>query len=374
MNIYLIRSSELKPHHFFSFHDLIRQYPGPVQYIVHEKPPEVSDEEKRDEPWEQDRLNQRDKAVMTDSGPIIDSVSVTVPWSSIFDRCDQARSRHNIPGSEPVVLLTDHANELNWFTGADPSGKPNMFVHTGLWDLYMSEDFRHPVVYHLASIPLQMLMFGTFENLVRHTHQEPRGCMNDFCQDKTQIRLKLRTGDICQECRQIIRDGKTDPQVVSQVFRIFEGIRSQMLFRASFSVNQVPSRLTIDWDKRQVYLSDLGNLLIPLNPMDKTVYHLFLKHPDGIAFAAMPNHRQEMLTLYRHYSDTPSIATMNGRIDDLCANRNDCLSQAISRIRRKFEEALPEEMASLYIIGGGAGRKRRILVGRELVSITSVNP
>jgi hypothetical protein len=78
MNIHLIRSSELNPHHFFSFHDLIRQYPGPVQYIVHEKPPEVSDEEKRDESREQDWLNQRNKSLVTDSAPMIDNDFVTV--------------------------------------------------------------------------------------------------------------------------------------------------------------------------------------------------------------------------------------------------------------------------------------------------------
>ena len=51
----------------------------------------------------------------------------------------------------------------------------------------------------------------------------------------------------------------------------------------------------------------------------------------------------------------------------MCANKNDCLSQVISRIRRKFEDAVPEEMAKQYVIGGESGRKRRIVIDRDLV-------
>jgi hypothetical protein len=39
----------------------------------------------------------------------------------------------------------------------------------------------------------------------------------------------------------------------------------------------------------------------------------------------------------------------------------------ISRIRRKFEDAVPEEMSKMYVIGGESGRKRRILIDRGLV-------
>jgi hypothetical protein len=245
-----------------------------------------------------------------------------------------------------------------------------MFVHTGMWDRFTFPDFRYPVVYLLAAIPLRLSMFDSFSESVKNYHPEPRGCMNDFCKDKKDIQLKLRTGDICPDCRKRIRDRNVDPQLVSQVFRIFEGIRIQMLFRADFDHNPTPSRLVIDYDRRKIYLADLGNLEIPLNPMEKAIYHLFLNHPDGIAFSVLPDYKEELYHLYRHYSETPSIATLRARVDDLCGNKNDCLSQVISRIRKKFEDVVPEGMAKVYVIGGGSGRKKKIQIGRSLVTIS----
>jgi hypothetical protein len=370
MNIHLIRSLELDQEKFVAIYDLIHQYSGPVQYLIHEQPDEYSTDEVETEIWEEERIA---KKVMPSRNVVCDNVAPYptqfLRWDSIFDHCEAARRFYHIPDDEPVVLLTEHANEYNWFSGADRNGKRNLFVHTGMWDRYIFYDMRYPVVYLLAAIPLRLQMFDTFEDMVGYFHQEPRGCMNDFCQEKKDIGLKLRTADICPDCRKRIQDRKADPQVVAQVFRVFESIRTQMLFRASFTHNPTPSRLWIDYPKRKVYLTDLGNLRIPLNPMEKTVFHFFLNYPDGVAFSALPDHRNELCTLYRHYSDTPVFATITARIDDICANKRDCLSQVISRIRRKFEDAVPEEIAGQYVIGGEAGRKRKILIDRSLVSI-----
>lgn len=172
-----------------------------------------------------------------------------------------------------------------------------MFVHTGMWDRFTFQDFRYPVVYLLAAIPLRLKMVDSFEEMTRYFHKDPRGCMNDLCLEKSQISLKLRTGDICPECRQRISDRNVDSQIVSQVFRIFEGIRSQMLFRSSFDKDSKPSRLHIDYDKRKIYLTDLGNLEIPLNPMEKTVYHFFLNHAEGVAFTTLTDFKKELYAL-----------------------------------------------------------------------------
>jgi hypothetical protein len=367
MKIHLIRSSELDKEKFLAIHSLIHQYAGPVSYLIHERPSEITDDELIREIWDEDRLSHK---VMFRMEGICQSITVPYSsWDNLFNRCDQARQKHRIPDDEPIVLLTEHANEHNWFSAADPGGKLNFFIHTGMWDRFISDDFRYPVVYELASVPIQLKMFDSFKELLENAHRVPRGCINDLCEDKIQIQLKLRTGDICPDCRKRINSRTIDPQLIDQVFRIFEGIRIQMLFRASFHENSKPSRLVLDYDQRKIFLTDLGNLEIRLNPMEMTVYHFFLKHPDGIAFTALPDYRDELLALYKHYCKTDLIAKIHNRVEDLCSNRNDCLSQVISRIRRRFEEALPEEMAEQYVIGGEAGRKRRIKIDGSLVLI-----
>lgn len=63
-----------------------------------------------------------------------------------------------------------------------------------MWDRFTFPDFRYPVVYQLAAIPLRLSMFDSFKESGKDYHQEPRGCMNDFCEDKKDIQLKLMTG------------------------------------------------------------------------------------------------------------------------------------------------------------------------------------
>jgi hypothetical protein len=370
MKVHLIHSSEFSHYQFKAIHELICQYPGPVEYIIHCEPAEYEVDELEEDLWDEDRVGKTEMPLFSLFNLREEPVMVTkLSWTSIFDRCNDARVKYAIPEDEPVVLLTDHANQFNWFSGSDRGGKLNMFVHTGMWDRFIPGDFRYPVVYELASIPLQLMMFDSFQELVTNAHRTPLGCMNDLCQDKKQIRLKLRTGDICPECQSRILSKNIDPLIVSQVFRIFEGIRNQLLFRSSLVNDPKPSRLLLDYRCRKIYLSDLGNLEVPLGTMEKTVFHFFLNHPNGIAFSSLPDHKDELIRLYRHYSDTPSEATIIARVEEHCQNLNDRMSTVISRIRKKIEAAAPIEIAGQYVIGGEPGSKRKILIDRSLVSI-----
>jgi len=51
MNIHLIRSSELDSGQFTAIYDLIRQYPGPIKFTIHEQPAKFSKEELEEEIW-----------------------------------------------------------------------------------------------------------------------------------------------------------------------------------------------------------------------------------------------------------------------------------------------------------------------------------
>ncbi len=62
-----------------------------------------------------------------------------------------------------------------------------------------------PVACEVAADPLQHLTFNNYKELSEVVHQEPRDYMNDFCADKREVTFKLRTGDICEDCRKISR-------------------------------------------------------------------------------------------------------------------------------------------------------------------------
>ena len=363
MNIHLIRESSFSRESFDAVVHILHQYPGPVKYLSHEAPVKYNDGELTEEVW--DRKQLMTKHMITCD--VSFSMPVTkISWDSIFGHCKEARDNYNIPAGEPVVLLTNYANEYNWFQGADPTGRLNLFVQTSMWDLFVEGNLLYPVVYQLATIPLKMLMYDDFAQRTQMAHQTPRSCINDFCINKEEITLKLRSADICPGCREIIRQKQIDPLITAQTFSILEGIRKQFIYYSSLTNGSEPALLEVNYRERTFSLPQLG-IQLPFGPMESTVYHLFLNHPDGIAYAALPDdHRAELMRLYGNYSDTGTIATIRARINKVCTDR-DTMSNIMSRIRRKIEATIPQSIAKYYVISGINGMKQKIRLGREYV-------
>lgn len=181
MNIHLIRSSELDSGQFTAIYDLIRQYPVPIKFTIHEQPTKFSKEEMEEEIWDEVRIGRKEMPVMEEVHfRMIEPMITFVSCDSKFKQCDQSRRKYRIPDEEPVVLLTDHANEYNWFSGSDKNGNLNLFVNTDMWDRFTFPDFRYPLVYLLAAIPLRLQMFDNFEEMTEYFHRDPRECMNDL--------------------------------------------------------------------------------------------------------------------------------------------------------------------------------------------------
>jgi len=365
MNLHLIREASLKPEEFMAIAGLLKSYPGPVKFVSYEKPVKYDDDELYQEEWDNERFFR--KQPVLNNCRIQESVHITT-WQSMFDHCQQARIEHSIPENEPVVLLTAHANEYNWFQGADPSGRQNLFVQTSMWEHFVSTDMVYPVVHQVATIPLKILMYDNFDERVNNAHKEPRGCINDFCINKTEITLKLRTADICPECSARISQRNISHLITNQVLSILEDMRQKFIYYTNLTSESAPARLVLDYRERTITLPELG-ITLPFGPMEITVYHFFLKHPEGVAFATLPTlHQPELLQLYSHYFDTGTIATLSSRIGKLCADR-DNMSNVLSRIRRKIEANIPSAIASYYVIAGDNGMKQRIKLSREFLEI-----
>ena len=290
-------------------------------------------------------------------------------WEDIFDRCKIFREFNDISDLEFVILLTDKGNEFNWFAAPDPKGGRNGFVQTSGLGFYLPGFSRASIVYLIVTHLLRHLMFSDIREMSEGVHQTSVGCMNDFCGNKNELILKIRTADLCSDCVKRLEDKQVDPLLANQVFEIMEATRSEILFRDRYSLLKKPSRMSITGPNFMIQFPDLANIELKLDKIEKTTYLFFLGKPEGVKLNMLDEHREELTELYLKVSPTSTRDTASKRINERTDNANtQKISETISKIRRKITDLLGNEMAEHYIIAGANGELKKIGVDRNLIS------
>lgn len=290
-------------------------------------------------------------------------------WDDIFERCQAFRKANDISEFEFVILLTDKGNEFNWFAAPNPKGGRDGFVQTSGLGFYLPGFSRASIVYLIVTHLLRHLMFSNIREMSEGVHQTSVGCMNDFCGNKSELILKIRTADLCSDCVKRLEDKQVDPLLANQVFEIMEATRSEILFRDRYSLLKKPSRMSISGPNYKIQFPDLANIELKLDKIEKTTYLFFLGKPEGVKLNMLDEHREELTELYLKVSPTSTRDTAAKRINERTDNTNtQKISETISKIRRKINDLLGNEMAEHYIIAGANGELKKIGVDRNLVS------
>lgn len=139
----------------------------------------------------------------------------------------------------------------------------------------------------------------------------------------------------------------------------------EMVLRSLFHPTQELSRLKIHGNR--IFLTDYQNLEIRMGPLPKTVYFLYLRHPEGIAFSDMENHYDELLRIYRSITGRENEQEIRNSILDLTIPENNSLNEKCSRIRQAFVSNIDDAIARNYYVTGERGGKRRITLPQEMV-------
>ena len=288
-------------------------------------------------------------------------------WSTIFDKCNSYRLNKSIGNDEFVLLLTEMSNDKNWFASLDEKMPFNGFIHTADWNHFLKCNDAFPIAYEVIALILQKHMFNEYNELRTSVHLDPIGCLNDMCLEKKDIKLKMRTADICSNCMEKLK-GKLTFAGITQALNILESLRVKMLFSQNFKQNVPLSRLVIDADKR-IFLPDFGNIEIKLRPLEKTLYFFYLDHPEGVGLSFLRGKREEMYEIYSKISSLGSLDEMKGRIDDMVDVTKSSAFEKISKIKAAFVKAIGEELAKSYYIQGGNGEVKKVVLDRGLVEL-----
>ena len=113
-------------------------------------------------------------------------------------------------------------------------------------------------------------------------------------------------------------------------------------------------------------LLDYG-VTVKLNPMEKTLYTLFLKKEDGIYVDDFWKYYDELVEIYRKMTRFEDEDAITDAVDNVLDDSRVTLYTNLSRIKKKITEAAGRAAADKYAILRGKDNVYRLAVSRDLV-------
>ena len=127
-----------------------------------------------------------------------------------------------------------------------------------------------------------------------------------------------------------------------------------------------PSRMVITSDFR-ILLPDYNNVEIEMTPLVKSVYILFLVHPEGIPFKHLGDYREELRDIYCDVCGGWLTDKMERSVEAVTDPYNNSINEKCARIREAFIKKFEESIAEPYIIQGKRGEPKYIALPPEMV-------
>lgn len=282
-------------------------------------------------------------------------------WRELFFLCQQARKRENFPPEDFVILITNRRNSMNFFSMFDINGDRNAFIQSSDWDYFLKAPESFPVAYEVVANILRILMkFNLSDKMEENFHLDSIGCVNDFCENKGQIILKLRTADICPDCLKRLEDHHADPQIVMQALSIFEKIRINLKFSQGLAGNIKPKKLSVK-DDGKIFVD---NKELNLTPLEKAIFIFFLSKPDGIRLVELDHYEAEIFAYYQLLKSNADPENIRKLVDNVEGN----FSYNKSRLNKKLRDQIGEPLANFYRIDGVPGENFSVALPSELIS------
>lgn len=141
---------------------------------------------------------------------------------------------------------------------------------------------------------------------------------------------------------------------------------SEFVLRCLVPVEEKLSRLVVTPDYN-IVLPDYDSDPIPLTPLPKAVFLLFLRHEEGIYFKELMDYREELQAIYSKITNRTSSAVVDSSLEAVTDPTQNSINEKCSRIREAFIGRMDERIAQHYFITGKRGEIKRITFPRHLV-------
>ena len=170
-----------------------------------------------------------------------------------------------------------------------------------------------------------------------------------------------------------LKDTKTNDELK----QLMEELRHKMqrLKEYGMSEKEILSSLHTDQQLPQLIITRNYRIFlgdehreVHLEPLVKSVYLLFLKHPEGIIFKDLPDYRKELALIYNKVRPWGLTDRALKSIEDVTNPMLNSINEKCARIRRTFVSMFDSSVAEQYYIKGARGKAKKITLSRELVA------
>ena len=125
-----------------------------------------------------------------------------------------------------------------------------------------------------------------------------------------------------------------------------------------------PGRAYID-TKGMLVLPDAGDARIRLTPMERTLYILFLRYPEGINADELWRYWDELCEIYGSQTVYDDIDLIEDAVEGICDEEKVTWYTNVSRIKRKVSDRIGKRAAEQYIIRRGKDGLYRIEAAKQ---------
>ncbi len=236
---------------------------------------------------------------------------------------------------------------------------------------------------HHDSHRIRKYVFDYISFVGSEANASPAGVLDEICQELGNSK-DWSKGVSCTRMRNFdteTADERFDydiQQLLDEVREKVNALRmkgvSDAVINRYVSHDDPPSRLFITRDLR-IYLTDYQNREVKLEPLNKAVFLLFLRHGDGIYFKDLVDHARELAAIYQSVrqkrneidrlmeGDVP----ISQSIADLTNPLSNSINEKCTRIKEAFLLLMHEDIACQYYVDGGRGERKRIKLDRNLI-------
>ena len=302
------------------------------------------------------------------------SSEIVKNWNEFFVVCDEFRELKKISNDDYVFLLTEYKNQEDYFGWTDEK-LGNYIIQTSDWNQYFDQNVnKHfPISYEVVAWILRSLMYDTQEELLENAHERARGCVMDFCDDKTDIVLKMRTGDVCLTCLQQIKERKINQGFLGNIFNTMENIRKGLMYRERNEQLGIlsPIRIKLGLNRPKFILTEMNDLEFNFDDSQTTIY-LTILQLGSIKTKSLIDFENQILANYRlvkngSQDDREIIKSVKEWVNPMDSQ---LFTQKVSKINGKLKKLLGDTLSNKYKIVNQNG-EYKIELPQSLVTIES---